>query len=410
MNFEEFLQEQLEKGNIENFQKTKEFSILKVRKDLSTAAFKQVYDQAKQLGGKYSPAQSTFTFSTATPPPPKLKKNRAKIRATLRLDQLIDSPWNLRELEESDYDIRKLAENIAEEGQHQEIEVRPVGEAAQLLSTSAFPENIQTALQVGKFEVVIGKRRWKALSLAGQTEVDVSVRPDMTDLEACEASLAENEHRKELSDYERGRWFKTLLEKFPQVYPSQNMLAQRFQVDRTVISRMISHYEEIEKLKNQLPPEIVLRGTELPEGVVREIRQAPPELQPKLLEKAVEENLSVRETKTIVDAMTVKDEPIEEIMERERRDAEKRVKAEQAKQDALTKKFVDFYPAEPVEDVVRYLGSVSDAKLERFLKAVFAVAWRRIKGQGIMKEVFQEAESTESEFVEKEQERREETE
>jgi hypothetical protein len=54
--------------------------------------------------------------------------------------------------------------------------------------------------------------------------------------------------------------------------------------------------------------------------------------------------------------------------------AGQKTKAEQAKQDALTKKFVDSYPAEPVEDVVRYLGIVSDAKLERFLKVVFAVA------------------------------------
>lgn len=198
MNFEEFQEENRE--SIENISKTKQVTMIKIKGDISPATFNQVYQQAKSLGGNWSPAQRTFVFTVTPRQPP--KQHRVKIRATLRLDQLVESPWNRRGFQE-DYDLRRLADNIVEEGQHQEIEVRPVGEALELMKSGS-PEEIAKALQDRKFEVVIGRRRWKALQLAGKTEIDASIRPDMTDLEACEASYAENEHRKEMSDRDRG--------------------------------------------------------------------------------------------------------------------------------------------------------------------------------------------------------------
>ncbi|MEM2589586.1 MAG: hypothetical protein QXT44_07315 [Candidatus Bathyarchaeia archaeon] len=53
--------------------------------------------------------------------------------------------------------------------------------------------------------------------------------------------------------------------------------------DHTAVSRLISHYEFLEKVKEMLPPNFVPRGTKLPEGIIREVRRAPEEVQPKIL-------------------------------------------------------------------------------------------------------------------------------
>jgi len=409
LNFEEFQEENRE--SIENISKTKQVTMIKIKGDISPATFNQVYQQAKSLGGNWSPAQRTFVFTVTPRQPP--KQHRVKIRATLRLDQLVESPWNRRGFQE-DYDLRRLADNIVEEGQHQEIEVRPVGEALELMKSGS-PEEIAKALQDRKFEVVIGRRRWKALQLAGKTEIDASIRPDMTDLEACEASYAENEHRKEMSDRDRGQFFKTLLEKFPDIYPSLEAVAARLsslghtQITQQRVGQLIAHYEYVERMKEdqQTDSNIETQVSMLPEAVTREIRQrAPPELQPEILRKAAEEDLSVRETKILVEVVTVPEVPVLESLREMQEEAAQKTKIEEAKQDELKITWRDFCPKAAIDDVVYRLGSMSDKKLRRCVIIVLSWCWFTVKCQGLMDQVFQEAES--SGFVEKTEERREE--
>ncbi|MEM3875240.1 MAG: ParB/RepB/Spo0J family partition protein [Candidatus Bathyarchaeia archaeon] len=138
----------------------------------------------------------------------------------------------------------------------------------------------------GKFEVVCGMRRFLAAQRVGLRAVPCIVK-DMDDREAMEATLTENLQRENLTDFEVGRWFKLLMEKFPGEYPSQQALANKFKVTQRMVSYLVSHYEFIEQIKGRLPPNIRTRVLMLPEAMIREVKRAPEQIQDKLVHAIV---------------------------------------------------------------------------------------------------------------------------
>jgi hypothetical protein len=169
-------------------------------------------------------------------------------------------------------------------------------------------------VEAGKYEVVCGFRRLKAAQKAGLKAVPCIIK-QLSDAEAMEAALVENIERKDLSDYEVGRWFKLLMEKFPDKYPTLEAVADRFGYESKVpISCLIRHYEFLESLKQkqQLPANMLARANMLHEGVVREIRRAPNQLIPKLVEHAVVNECSVRDMAGIVEVLEKTPEDLHE--------------------------------------------------------------------------------------------------
>lgn len=134
----------------------------------------------------------------------------------------------------------------------------------------------------GKFEVICGMRRFLAAQKAGLKTVPCVVL-EMDDCEAMEAMFIENIQREDLSDYEVGRWLKLLMEKFPEKYPSQQVAAHKFGISVQHANELIKHYEFLESVRSRLPPNISARADTLPEAMIREVRRAPEELQPKIL-------------------------------------------------------------------------------------------------------------------------------
>lgn len=138
--------------------------------------------------------------------------------------------------------------------------------------------------EIGKFEVVCGARRLSAALKAGLKAVPCVVR-QMDDREAMEAMITENLQRENLTDYEVGRWFKLLLDKG--YCPNQEALSKKFGYSAEMVSRLIHHYESVEKWWTKAHPNILTRVKALPERFTREVRRAPAELQPKILAAVV---------------------------------------------------------------------------------------------------------------------------
>jgi len=158
-----------------------------------------------------------------------------------------------------EFGLEALAESIGSDGLLEPLVVRP------------------SKREAGKFEVVCGLRRLLAAQKAGQKAVPCVVK-EMSDVEAMEAMFIENKERENLTDYEVGRWFKLLMEKYPDKYPNVVVVAKRFGYkDHTQVVHLLNHYEAVEQLRGVVPPNIVTRVTMLPERVVREIRRADPE-------------------------------------------------------------------------------------------------------------------------------------
>jgi len=202
---------------------------------------------------------------------------------------------------------------------------------------------------------------------------------DMTDHEAIELQWIENEDRMDLTDYERGRWLKEMLQRYPEIYPNQKALGERIGKDQSQVSRLIEHHEFIEKQKQSLSPDIMLRGIRLPERVTREIQQAPEELRPKVTKAVVEQGLSARETARVVDAITVPEVSTEVALKALQEDTRTRIEAEKKRQEALVKRLKQCYPAELVDEVTKGVGVASEGRMFKVLMDIVSAMWQKMK-------------------------------
>jgi len=147
------------------------------------------------------------------------------------------------------------------------------------------PELIESARHVGILEPVIarptahgiervtGGRRQRAAKVA-QVKLPALVR-QMSDADAFEAQLIENLHRRELTDYEKGRALKEALTRFGDRYPTQEALAKR--LGKT--SAWISQHIDVVDMRQELEAGGVYPGkvADLTVRQVRELKKVKPE-------------------------------------------------------------------------------------------------------------------------------------
>ena len=130
--------------------------------------------------------------------------------------------------------LDELADSIKQVGILEPIVVRPTGNDT--------------------YEVVVGERRYRAAHQAGLDKVPVSIH-DYTDDEVMELNLIENIQRYDLSAVEKGKICKTLLDKFPERYPSQAILAKRLGQDSTAIASWLQTLGMPNEVQRLIAPE-----------------------------------------------------------------------------------------------------------------------------------------------------------
>lgn len=217
----------------------------------------------------------------------------------IELKQIQPSRLNPR-LEVSIERLNELAESIKEVGLLEPIIVRPVG---------------------GKFEVVVGERRYRASQQAGLKKITAIVR-DYADDEVVQLNLIENVQREELSAVEKGRVCKYLLSECAAKYPSQIAIAEKIGVSPETISNWLRTVEVIpEEAQAYIAPSAM--SGEVPEGKIdyqtavkigRSFEE--PEKRVEIIKKLAERHLPVKERAEIIDKMV--NEPqksLEEAME-----------------------------------------------------------------------------------------------
>jgi|GEM_PF-2525667 ParB/RepB/Spo0J family partition protein len=214
---------------------------------------------------------------------PEIKIGESIIQ-NLPLKSLVPMELSVR-LTIDEAEIEALAESVKIHGILEPLLVRP------------------TSIAEGKFEIICGNRRFIAAQKAGLKAVPCIVKM-MNACESMEATLVENIQRENLSDYELGRWFKLMMERFPDRYPSQQAIADVFGLKADVqVARLIKHYEFLEQMSTKLPANILPRGRMLPERLTREVRRVQEDIQPKLVEYLSEHERSVRDVAGVVDVL-----------------------------------------------------------------------------------------------------------
>ncbi len=136
--------------------------------------------------------------------------------------------WKYHDRPDSELgDITSLATALKNEGQQQPCLVRP------------FEDNSNY-----EYELIIGQRRWMA---AIEAQIDLlCIVKEMDDYESAIAQAAENNNRKDLSDYAKAMSYHQLIKKG---IIKQNDLTQKLNINKMQVSRLMSF--------TKIPKEIV---------------------------------------------------------------------------------------------------------------------------------------------------------
>lgn len=100
-----------------------------------------------------------------------------------------------------------------------------------------------------KFEIIAGQVRWRAALQAG-VELDVIIR-NVSDREAFELMVIENEQRRDLSDYAKAVRFKRALES--KFYANKVELGNRWKLKPADVSRLLAFCELDAEVRDAIP-------------------------------------------------------------------------------------------------------------------------------------------------------------
>jgi len=142
----------------------------------------------------------------------------------LSVANVLSSPFQSR-IAYEDPEINELVETIKQHGVLEPILVRPKND---------------------RFEVVAGHRRLRAAKQAQLTSIPAIVKP-LSDQEAFEIHFIENLQRKDLTDTEKGRMLLEMTKRYPEAYPTQEVLAYKIGKSQEWVSRLIRMAEIIEQ-------------------------------------------------------------------------------------------------------------------------------------------------------------------
>lgn len=198
------------------------------------------------------------------------KSNVVSGNANIHIDSIETNPYQPRTKfdEES---LNELAESIKSYGLIQPITVRPA-------------EN-------GKYQLISGERRFRAAQMAGLTEIPAFVRT-VDDSLSIQMALVENIQRADLNAIEIALSYKMLID---ECNFSQEELGKRVGKTNTTISNYLR------LLKLSTPAQVAIRDNNITMGHARALVAVEDEnLQAKLVQDIIKNQLSVRQTESLV--------------------------------------------------------------------------------------------------------------
>ena len=140
-------------------------------------------------------------------------------------------------------DVGDLADSVKEKGILEPVIARPIG---------------------GRYELVVGSRRFEAAKIAGLKRVPAVVRP-MTDEEAIVVSLAENIQRREIEPEEEYDAINTLRKLNPRAYGSPEQIARALGKSRRYVEDRITAVEAVRNIRKDIKSDITVKHAPLPE-------------------------------------------------------------------------------------------------------------------------------------------------
>lgn len=225
-------------------------------------------------------------MTTATPeaikklaPPPPIPVDAGSPVVNIPVSRIVPSPWNRKE-EVTD----ELVESVRKNGVVQNVVVRPhiaTEEDVALYSMKSDPFVVGEKIS----QLVAGERRWGAAKRAGRTHVPAAIR-HLSDIEAMDFQIDENENRKNLKPMQRAEAYDRLRMLYQQAHAKEKDYTEAKAIEAVAASRGCSSrtvYDVISLKKLTPNAQNALRNGEMENshGVVLAGRS--PEEQDKLL-------------------------------------------------------------------------------------------------------------------------------
>jgi ParB/RepB/Spo0J family partition protein len=139
-------------------------------------------------------------------------------------------------------DVGDLVDSIKEKGVLEPVLARPVG---------------------GRFELVVGSRRFEAAKVAGLKRLPAVVRP-MTDEEAIIVSLVENIQRRDVEPEEEYDAIMALRKANPKVYGTADQVAKALGKSRKYVEDRINAVEAVRSIRKESRAEISVKQAPTP--------------------------------------------------------------------------------------------------------------------------------------------------
>ena len=166
--------------------------------------------------------------------------------------------------------LEELAESIKEQGVLQPLVVRRQAS--------------------GRFELVVGERRWRAAQIAGLSTVPAIVR-ELDNDESAKIALIENIQREDLNALDQARGLQRLQSEFNL---SQDALARSVGKSRPSVTNLL-------RLLNLVPEvQALLEDSKIEMGHARALLSADQNKQLQLANEVIKKSLSVRQTEALV--------------------------------------------------------------------------------------------------------------
>jgi len=182
----------------------------------------------------------------------------------LRVNQLQPGKYQPRAYMDNEA-LETLAESIKAQGVMQPILVREIGDE--------------------RYEIIAGERRWRASKLAGLEEVPVLVR-EIADESALAMALIENIQRENLNPLEEALGIKRLIDEFAMTHEQAAQAVGRSRVAVSNLLRLLTLSQPVQDM---------LMHNQLDMGHARALIGLEPAQQVMLANKAIQNDLSVRE-------------------------------------------------------------------------------------------------------------------
>jgi ParB/RepB/Spo0J family partition protein len=262
-------------------------------------------------------------------------KDQAGTMMPVEVSKLFVGKTNVRK---SPGDVGDLVNSVKEKGILEPVLARPVG---------------------GRYELVVGSRRFEAAKIAGLKKIPAVVR-SMTDEEAIIVSLVENIQRRDIEPEEEYDAIAALRRANPRAYGTSEQVARALGKSRRYVEDRMTAVETVRNIRKEAGGEIIVKhapqAAERKEGVL-------PVKHATYLHRAEE-------------ASTVQELPRKERAEKLRELAETIAPLTRPEAENVVTHFV-MAPQRPVEDIRKEVSYLHAVKLEVLLDPRVADGLRR---------------------------------